>query len=103
MALKQKRTTVGKIRNSWQIDSKDQESQHPLSGRGALVCNPIQLAWEVDRNKGNVLSITKQNENPRGCIQRRGKDPSFINKETTILSEKTNVLPWSESGGTLGK
>ena len=50
--------------------------QHPLGGNGSLpgtlVCNHIQLAWDVDRNKGNVLSMTKQNQNPSGCVPRRG-------------------------------
>ena len=78
MALKQKRTTVGKIRNSWQIDSKDQESQHPLSGRGALVCNHIQLAWDVDRNKGNVLSMTKQNQNPKELRPKEGNEKDLL-------------------------
>ena len=51
--------------------------QHPLGGSGSLtgtlVCNHIQLAWDVDRNKGNVLLMTKQNQKPQGAASKGGE------------------------------
>ena len=92
------------IGKSWQNRNKGPGIQHPLGGRGALVCNHIQNAWDVDRNKENVLLMTTKGKTQEVASQGgERKDPSFANKETTILNVWTNVLPWSESGGTLGK
>ena len=69
------------IGKSWQNRNKGPGIQHPLGGRGALVCNHIQNAWDVDRNKENVLLMTRQKENPRGCVQRRGKKGPILRKQ----------------------
>ena len=75
--------------------------QPPLGGSetltGTQVCNHSQFAWDVGRNKGNVLSMTKQNQDPKELRPKEGKekDPSFTNHHTKLYGNK-NVLPWSE-------
>ena len=101
VALMQKRTTVGKNGKSWQLDSKDQGSNiHSVEEEpwSTTTFNLLGM-WTKQRNC-SVDDKTKRKNPTKGG---ETKDPSLANKETTLLSVWANILPWRESGGTLGK
>ena len=79
--------------------------QPPLGGSetltGTQVCNHSQLAWDVGRNKGNVLSMTKQIQDPKELRPKEGneKDPSFTNHHTNCMEAKPSAMErkWKNS------